>query len=81
MKQNGGDDKNEYKKCSYWCRLLGVGFVTAGFGSGRFVVNTELISLGGFSVTPLSLSGNGCRTRRYHATSRRPTRFRLPTRW
>ena len=38
--------------------LLGVGLVTAGFAGGvGSWVNTELISLGGFSVTPLSLSG------------------------
>ena len=38
--------------------LLGVGLVTAGFaGVVGSWVNTELVSMGGFSVTPLSLSG------------------------
>jgi len=38
--------------------LLSVGLVTAGFaGMVGSWVNTELISVGGWSVTPLSLSG------------------------
>jgi|TARA_B100001564_G_scaffold354402_1_gene364910 uncharacterized membrane protein YeaQ/YmgE (transglycosylase-associated protein family) len=58
MKQNGGDDKMNTRSVIIGVALLSVGLVTAGFaGMVGSWVNTELVSMGGFSVTPLSLSG------------------------
>ena len=58
MKQNGGDIKMNTRNVIVGVALLSVGLVTAGFaGMVGSWVNTELISVGGWSVTPLSLSG------------------------
>jgi hypothetical protein len=58
MKQNGGDIKMNTKNVIVGVALLSVGLVTAGFaGMVGSWVNTELVSVGGWSVTPLSLSG------------------------
>mgnify|MGYP000609615311 FL=1 len=58
MKQNGGDDKMNTRSVIIGVALLGVGLVTAGFaGMVGSWVNTELVSMGGFTLTPLSLSG------------------------
>ena len=58
MKQNGGDIKMNTRNVIVGVALLSVGLVTAGFaGMVGSWVNTELVSVGGWSVTPLSLSG------------------------
>ena len=58
MKQNGGDIKMNTRNVVVGVALLSVGLVTAGFaGMVGSWVNTELVSVAGWSVTPLSLSG------------------------